>query len=324
MDMRIVIGHDGSDESPLATQLVATPGWPRPLEVVMVAAYDRPLDWTGAAALTLSAEDEASVQRELHASLAAAAAPLRTIADAVSFVVRPGPAANVLMDVAREVNADLLVVGNRGRGPARSTLLGSVSAHLVDHAPCPVLVARGTKVERVLLAVDRPETASTAAQALCRWGAFRDAPIDVLTVIPDASPAPTDFITAWAHERDADAGRTPSAADLATRVAAQLSAEGWRARGVVRAGDPASEIAAAAMEFGADLIVTGSRGFGGLRRLVVGSVAHDVMLHARVSVLVLRGGHARSARHPGVARMAQRHAPDAAALSDHAGGAGAA
>jgi nucleotide-binding universal stress UspA family protein len=47
----------------------------------------------------------------------------------------------VLLDEAK--SADLIVVGNRGRGELKSLLLGSVSQELVHHAPCPVLVVRG-------------------------------------------------------------------------------------------------------------------------------------------------------------------------------------
>ncbi|MEO8245807.1 MAG: universal stress protein [Chloroflexota bacterium] len=290
--MRIVVGIDGSDESLVARELVADPRWPRPLEAVLVGAYERPLDWSGAVPLSLAVEDEAAVQRDLAATLDDAAEPLRAAGAAVSVIVRAGRPADVLMDVAKEVAADLLVVGNRGRGPARSALLGSVSADLVDHAPCPVLVARGPRVERLLFATDGSETAAQAARILCTWGAFHDAPIDILTVLPLAKHATGDFITAWAMEQ-----RTPlrapdptsDGAVHAQQTAARFIAEGWHAQPVVRRGDPATEIAAVALELGSDVIVTGSRGLGAIRRLLTGSVAHDVLLHARVSVLVMRG-----------------------------------
>ena len=51
-----------------------------------------------------------------------------------------GPAAVVLLHAA--TGADLIVVGNRGRGEIKSLLLGSVSHQVVHHAPCPVLVVR--------------------------------------------------------------------------------------------------------------------------------------------------------------------------------------
>lgn len=303
--MRVVIGVDGSEPSLVARDLVADPRWPRPRDVVIVAAYERPLDWTGAMPLAFSDEDEATLRRDLQAMLDGFAEPLRGAGAGVTAVVRAGRPADVLIDVARELSADLIVVGNRGRGPARSALLGSVSAHLVDHAPCPVLVARGPRVDRMLFATDGSQTAAQAARILCRWGVFHDAPIDVLTVVPRFTPAAEPFITPWIGEisvgSSSDAMRDRLV--LATQQAARFTAEGWQAHAMIRTGDPAAEIAAAALELGSDLIVTGSRGLGDLRRMLTGSVAHDVLLHARVSVLVMRGlVHERGrVRDPGLA-----------------------
>ena len=43
---------------------------------------------------------------------------------------------------AREIKADVIVMGTRGMGKIRRTLLGSVSDFVVSHAPCPVLICR--------------------------------------------------------------------------------------------------------------------------------------------------------------------------------------
>jgi nucleotide-binding universal stress UspA family protein len=69
----------------------------------------------------------------------------------------------------------------------------------------------------------------------------------------------------------------------------RLAEDGWDASGMVRAGDPAREIVTSGEEMGCDLLITGSRGVGDLHRLVLGSVAHDVLLHSHCSVLVMRG-----------------------------------
>ncbi len=51
----------------------------------------------------------------------------------------PGP---VICRVAEELAADVVVVGSRGRGAIRRALLGSVSTHVANNAPCPVLIVR--------------------------------------------------------------------------------------------------------------------------------------------------------------------------------------
>jgi nucleotide-binding universal stress UspA family protein len=56
--------------------------------------------------------------------------------------VMQGHPAKVLLDAA--AGADQLLVGSRGRGGFSGMLLGSVSQHLIAHAPCPVTVIRDT------------------------------------------------------------------------------------------------------------------------------------------------------------------------------------
>lgn len=56
--------------------------------------------------------------------------------------VEPGHAADVLCELAGKVDADLVVVGARGRGAGTRFLMGSVSDRVTHHAPCPVLVVR--------------------------------------------------------------------------------------------------------------------------------------------------------------------------------------
>jgi nucleotide-binding universal stress UspA family protein len=51
----------------------------------------------------------------------------------------PGPA---LVDLAREIAADVVVVGSRGQGALKRLLLGSVSNHVIHNAPCAVVVVR--------------------------------------------------------------------------------------------------------------------------------------------------------------------------------------
>jgi nucleotide-binding universal stress UspA family protein len=70
----------------------------------------------------------------------------RTVAElgsaTVETSVEPGEAGPVLCEQAKTLNADVVVVGSRGRGAIRRMLLGSVSTYVVHNAPCPVLVVR--------------------------------------------------------------------------------------------------------------------------------------------------------------------------------------
>jgi nucleotide-binding universal stress UspA family protein len=59
--------------------------------------------------------------------------------------VTRGYAPQVLIDCAQ--GADLLGVGSRGHGALAEILLGSISLHCATHAPCPVLVVRGSTAE---------------------------------------------------------------------------------------------------------------------------------------------------------------------------------
>ena len=60
----------------------------------------------------------------------------------VKTVFRVGETAPALLEVAKEAEADLIIVGTHGRHAFKSMLLGSVSRYLVLHADCPVMVVR--------------------------------------------------------------------------------------------------------------------------------------------------------------------------------------
>ncbi len=62
----------------------------------------------------------------------------------VEILPREGDPADALLDVAEDVNADLIVVGNKGMTGAKRFLLGSVPNKVSHHAPCGVYIARTT------------------------------------------------------------------------------------------------------------------------------------------------------------------------------------
>lgn len=301
--MRIVIGVDRSPEAEQACRFVADRTWPTGTRAILVGAYAPRVEWASYAAVGVDDADED--RRDLEALLDQRADILRHGVLAIEREVGIGPAAEVLMNAAAGHVADLIVVGSRRRGPLSSAILGSVSAHLVDHAPCPVLVVRGSAVARMLVATDGTLSSQAIPRVLHAWDpAFRGFPVEVVSVAPRHG-----FVTPWATDETEDEPAVEDLAvyhDIAEHVANELMELGWHAAAVARVGQPNREIVAAGEEWGADLIVTGSRGIGTLHRLLAGSVAHDVLLHTRSSVLVVRGTVA--ARIP-VARVAAQLAP---------------
>jgi len=280
--MQIIVGTDGSPAARVACDLVAERDWPAGTHVVVLTAASPMVDLSGIAP---PAGARAGTDLEAARAIAEAAAEgLRARGLSVEADVGIGDPASLLITSARERLADLIVVGHRGRGPVASAVLGSVSAYLVDHAPCPVLVARGPTISRMLLATDGTQSSMAIPRVLHAWGAaFRGLPVEVLCVAQR-----DEFVTPWAGEPDEDAVIAEHVR-IAEHVADEMVELGWTAAAVVRSGEPAREIVRAGDEWRADLIVTGSRGIGPLRRIVAGSVGHDVLLHAHSSVLVVRG-----------------------------------
>jgi nucleotide-binding universal stress UspA family protein len=84
--------------------------------------------------------DRIRLTRELAAQ--AVVAKGRQLGVSVSFLIWDGSAGEAIVEVARNEQVDLVVVGSHGRGAVGRFLVGSVSEHVVRHAPCPVLVVR--------------------------------------------------------------------------------------------------------------------------------------------------------------------------------------
>jgi nucleotide-binding universal stress UspA family protein len=203
-----------------------------------------------------------------------------------------GRPASVIVDEAGAFGADLCVVGSRGHGTIASLVLGSVSGEVVDHAPCPVLVARQPELSRIVFATDASPSATAAQNLMSEWPIFDGLPIRVVSVAEVPHPwrtgiAPTMYRkVAYARAKDlAEAKREHQR--IADESVEQLLAAGRRAIPDVRVGDAAGEVIAAAESFDADLVVMGSRGRSGLTRVLLGSVARNVVQGSTASILVV-------------------------------------
>ena len=135
---RIVVGIDGSDGAQSALDWAVNEARMRGDSVDAVSAWTVP-----PLAYLATSTGPSSFSEDLHdAAEQVLARALGSIARPSDVAVRPlvveGPASTVLLEAAKD--ADLLVVGTRGRGGFAGLLLGSTSHHVAHHATCPVVI----------------------------------------------------------------------------------------------------------------------------------------------------------------------------------------
>ena len=125
------------------------------------------------------------------ATAEAAAAAARDAGVTATAERRIGPAAERILDAARDCGADLIVVGSRGRGWLKGTVFGSISAALVRQATVPVLVVKtATRLQATAPAVDAgPPTAASASDAAPAAAASMS---DAAPAAAAAAPAPPE------------------------------------------------------------------------------------------------------------------------------------
>jgi nucleotide-binding universal stress UspA family protein len=215
----------------------------------------------------------------------------------VRWEVRVGKPAEQLAEAARAHNADLIAVGRHGERPGVWGHLGSTADKLVRAATTPVLLATGVRdvrPRRILVALDDSEATDVLvdwAHALAERFAARVTAVHVVgsAIMTHALAEPGATMAVGGGMPD-DAAAHEGVRRDADRWVRSLVAGGVaedRVSSEVAFGEPGQEILAAAERNGAELVVVGSHGAGRIRRMLVGSVASEVLRGARCPVLVV-------------------------------------
>ena len=299
--MRILLAVDGSVSSDRAVELVSTFTLP-PNSVIRVVGVHRPfsdvlaISWAtmGDAGPSGETEDESDARR-LREAVARAEARLQGLGAGVEGFLVHGRPGSSIVDEAEAMGADLVVVGSRGHGTIATMLLGSTASEIVDHAPCPVLVARREVLGPLVFADDGSKSARHAETVFTRWPIFAGLACSVVTVAEVAVPVAAGFTPGLydqvleSYTRSVDDARELVRVEADTE-AHRLADAGLAAAPVTLEGDPATEIVRYASERGTATVVMGTRGHTGLARLILGSTARNVLVHAPCSVLIVREG----------------------------------
>jgi nucleotide-binding universal stress UspA family protein len=143
----IVVGTDGSETAERAVGQAAALAVAEGARVVVVTAYTPGAAGTAASVdivpedirFTLTDRVQAEELAERGRQLAKAGGASKVVVQAIA-----GDPANVLLEAAKDFDADLIVVGSKGLTSAAHFILGSVAASVAHHAPCDVLVAHTT------------------------------------------------------------------------------------------------------------------------------------------------------------------------------------
>jgi len=296
--MKALLAIDGSTESAFGLEVAAGLAWPSDADLSVLTVLPSEADWYGgpwAAGVAYVPSDDLRerLRTDRKALLEQAAARLREHGLDVTTRLIEGRAASVIVDTARDIGADLIIVGAKGHGAIEQAFLGSVSAEVVDQAPCAVLVARLPSANRILIGTDGSDVAMSAAEFVGRWGLFRTSEVRVAHAI-DVNPSwwlgytPGDATMAVNAYASVMVDTKQRADEITSTMAARLRAHDLAASTVTVDGPAAAAIVDEARSWGADLVVVGTRGNGLLKRLLLGSTARSVLHHASASVLITR------------------------------------
>lgn len=285
MSKPVIVSLDGSEKDARALSVAAALAELAGADLHLVRVFDTPSEGLSSRAGPLgvaaaAGELREAMRRELEriASTRAAESGRPVTSEVLDGADVPG----VLTRLAAEREARFVVMGTRAAGAAGRALRGSVADRVMRESTRPVVLVppsadrlrdKRIEVARVMVPLDGSDLASRS--------------VDYLLALPHADRLEYVLVEVVAGRGD-DRARAQAAQRL------DAAAERVRARGaasvevaVLEARDPAAAIIGSVRDALVDLIAMSTRGAGGLRRMVLGSVAEGVVRASEVPVLLL-------------------------------------
>jgi monovalent cation/proton antiporter MnhG/PhaG subunit len=283
--MRTLVAYDGSETAKLALAIAVRIAGPA--GEVAVAHVASPLsepDFVDAPHVE-DAEQE-QLLAEARAEVARAGTPATTLR-------RRGDAVEELIEAADELEADLILLGARGRGPLASALLGSVSSGVAGGAHAPVLVVGPDSPlgdGPIVVGVDDSDAALEAARVALALDSGLELGVRLVhgyASRPVAGGSTTPEVREAFEHTDEQ-----RAAQLLAEVATEVGIPG-EATEPLRDGSEADALIAFARNQDAGLIVVGTRGRGAVRSALLGSFSQSILAGAPCPVVVVPPGAQR-------------------------------
>lgn len=299
-ELGVLVGFDGSDQAVLALHYAARAAQRLEARLTVVTAYTVP-PMLYANIASIPTEPEAAARKAAAQQLLDEASEhLRGYPGEVAMGLEEGDAAGVM--VRHSADAQLAVVGARGRGGFLGRLLGSVSSALPAHAHCPTVVvpsryeigtgegaARFAPVQDdspVVAGVDHSAQSDVAVLLAVQAARGRKAPLHLVMAMPPPENWGGGYGIAIPESGIIEKHRQELAADL-TRYADTLRARypDLELTSEVELADPATQLVEHSAR--AQLVVLGTRGHGRVASAVLGSVSRSVLQRAEGPVMVV-------------------------------------
>ena len=290
LELGVLVGFDGSELAAQAVRYGAVEAERRRTVLTVVTAYELPtMIYPNMASIPSEPEDD-KAKKEAEKTLAEAVELLRDYSGETSFRTAPGNSAGALVTLSAD--AEIVIVGARGRGGFMGRVLGSVSTALPAHSHCPTIVVseRSTSASAdtgpVVVAVDGSDTGRVAMFTAAAEAALRGTELELVVVLPAGEE--------WLYwypdlelSSEVTARRQRQLTESLEKEAATLSEQfpDLTVTTSVPVGDPTETLVEISSR--AQLTVMGTRGRGRIRSALLGSVSRGVLNHAEGPVMVV-------------------------------------
>jgi nucleotide-binding universal stress UspA family protein len=285
----VVVGFDGSETGEDALALAHWCGRVLNAPIIVAVVHPSPAP-VGIG--RVDAEWVADRYRFAEQVLDGARQFMSSAGDQVEYrILRSTSAAHGLHDLAEEVGAEIIVVGSRSKGPEQRLFAGSTADRLLSGSVCPIAVApsgmRGRPtgaLGRIGVAyIDTPE-ANAALDLAARLALRNSASLQLYTVVAGEAEVMPIGIGHDAEHTFASTVRESYQLALDTALAGLPS--GTRATGHLLIGN-VIEVLAELDSKDVDVLFCGSRGYGPVRRVLLGGVSSKLVRRARSPLIVV-------------------------------------
>lgn len=202
----------------------------------------------------------------------------------IKTVCEEGEPYERIIYLAQAENCDLIVMGRRGLRRLERVLVGSVTARVIGHSPIDVLVVpRDISIgfKKVLIATDGSKFSSAAEKKAINFARSYGGELQIISVVD----VPAEL---YAESPKTMEELISKAKGYVDSVKKDAESSGVKTQVIVREGEAYRIIADTARELGADIIIMGSHGRTGLKRLLMGSVTEKVIGYTPCPVLVVK------------------------------------